>query len=217
MKKTSIIKNCTVCQKAFEAHKYSIKNGHALFCSLSCKGVASRGMKKDGSYRNCLTCQKEFYAKPFQIKIGRAKYCSRECGKDATNKKISESNSGKVRTPEMRKAVSEAKIRSPLTLRGVMNPAWRGGVTSENSKIRHSIEYRLWREAVFARDNWTCKTCLIRGGILNADHIKPFALFPELRFAIDNGRTLCVPCHKQTPTWGNKIKSAESFMEIYGN
>ena|SRR3990167_911954 len=58
------------------------------------------------------------------------------------------------------------------------------------------------RRVFFQRDNWTCIWCGLYGGNLNADHIKPFAYFPELRFAIDNGRTLCVDCHRKTGTWG---------------
>lgn len=83
---------------------------------------------------------------------------------------------------------------------------WAGGVTPANQIIRGSFEYKLWRRSVFERDNFTCIWCGQVGGKLNADHIKPFAFYPELRFAIDNGRTLCVPCHKKTNTFGYRCK-----------
>lgn len=91
------------------------------------------------------------------------------------------------------------------------NHFWKGGVTQINEKIRNSFEYKIWREAVFKRDLYTCIWCGKKNGngktiILNADHIKPFALFPELRFAIDNGRTLCKECHQTTDTYGRKTK-----------
>lgn len=74
---------------------------------------------------------------------------------------------------------------------------WRGGVSNKNRLIRKKIEYRLWREAVFARDNWTCQECGKRGYVIHPHHIKEFAKYPELRFSIDNGKTLCVECHKK--------------------
>lgn len=62
---------------------------------------------------------------------------------------------------------------------------------------RHSKEYKDWRSAVFARDNFTCQLCGIRGVRMNAHHKKQYAYFPELRFCVDNGATLCECCHRQ--------------------
>lgn len=62
-------------------------------------------------------------------------------------------------------------------------------------RIRNSGEYKEWRDAVFARDNFTCQHCKKQGGKLNAHHIKPFKDYPELRLDIDNGITLCYDCH----------------------
>ena len=86
---------------------------------------------------------------------------------------------------------------------GSTNSNWKGGITLEIRRLRNSTEYKLWRTAVFKRDKYTCIFCgSNKSGTLNADHIKPFSLFPELRFAIDNGRTLCETCHRKTETYG---------------
>ena len=101
-------------------------------------------------------------------------------------------------------SAKHCRLHTPAN-RGKNHKDWQGGITPINEKLRKSIEYKLWRKAVFERDNYTC----IWGGKehgskLHADHIKPFALFPELRFAIDNGRTLCKDCHKLTDTYGGR-------------
>ena len=97
-----------------------------------------------------------------------------------------------------------AKYKISLSKRGANNPAWRGGISDINCRIRRSVEYKNWRESVFKRDNYTCIWCGQHGGRLNADHIKPFSLFPEERFNIDNGRVLCEDCHKKTDTYKKK-------------
>lgn len=77
------------------------------------------------------------------------------------------------------------------------SPSWKGGLTEENLLIRGSHEFREWREKVFKRDNYTCVRCLDdKGGNLNAHHILEFALFPEERFELSNGATLCEECHR---------------------
>lgn len=123
---------------------------------------------------------------------------------------------GRKRSDEVRARMSEAckgreisaqaRVKISAALQGIEVKDWKGIVTPANKLVRKSIEYKLWRTAVFQRDNYTCRSCDEHGGVLHAHHIKPFALFPELRFAIDNGSTLCIPCHKKTDTYlNNKI------------
>ncbi len=113
----------------------------------------------------------------------------------------------KLKTGTKHKKESREKISNSLVGKFAKekNPMWKGGITPVNTAIRTSRDYKIWRIAVFERDNYTCIWCGVRDGELNADHIKPFAWFPELRFAIDNGRTLCVPCHKTTDTYARPI------------
>lgn len=120
-------------------------------------------------------------------------------------------------TTEYRKKQSEAR-------KGERGANWKGGVSALNNRIRRSLEYRLWRDSVFVRDNYTCVECGERSKkgksvVLNADHIEAFAFLLKKHrvndmqsalicadlWNIKNGRTLCVPCHKKTDTYGSKI------------
>lgn len=74
---------------------------------------------------------------------------------------------------------------------------WRGGVSTDNELARKNIDFRLWREAVFARDNWTCQKHKVRGGKLHPHHIINFAENKDLRYVVDNGVTLCEPAHRE--------------------
>lgn len=90
-------------------------------------------------------------------------------------------------------------VKNDIRITGENNPNWKGGISPIKKKIRESVEYKNWRNAVLLRDNWTCQLCSKRGGELHADHIKAFAFHPELRHEISNGRTLCFDCHKKQP------------------
>lgn len=120
---------------------------------------------------------------------------------------------GRKLTAEWIEKLRQAKLKNPvrywlnkskpnLHQRGEKSNFWKGGISSVNQLIRASGEYRHWRRLVFERDDYTCQLCFKRGGKLNADHIKPFSKYPELRLDISNGRTLCVPCHRTTETYG---------------
>lgn len=181
--------------------------------------MTPRPWRKTGIDKVC-KCGTTFYCPGWSMK--RKKYCSVKCRcdfhptgakySDEARAKISKAKKGLKLSEEQKKQIGdfwrgkkfskERKEKMRLNAkRGKDNPAWKGGVTSANKIARHSYQYKDWRTAVFERDNFTCVGCGDRGVYLHADHIMPFAFYPELRTELSNGRTLCVPCHESTPTY----------------
>ncbi len=124
-------------------------------------------------------------------------------------------------TQGVKDKISKAKIgckKSPNAYSfpiGEEHPSWKGGKSSENRKIRRRVEFRLWREAVYARDSWICQKCKAEGGRLHPHHIQNFADFPELRFAIDNGITFCKDCHWEFHSkYGYRNNTREQLEEF---
>lgn len=152
--------------------------------------------------KSCLNCKKVFQ-KPVTCSVKewneKRAFCSKVCFDQIRRGKPSCS----PQTTFQKGHTLYSDVDTRRKRCGEENNKWKGGVSSINEKIRKSNRYIKWRQKVFERDDWTCQTCGKRGnGTLHADHVLPFSLFPELRFDELNGRTLCKPCHRQTPTYG---------------
>ena len=74
---------------------------------------------------------------------------------------------------------------------------WQGGITTNNRELRRSKKYNYWRKAVYKRDKWTCTICNVKQRHPIAHHLKSFNEYPELRFEVSNGITVCRSCHKK--------------------
>ena len=72
---------------------------------------------------------------------------------------------------------------------------WKGGITPKLKLLRACAKYKVWREEVFLRDDFTCQDCKKVGGDLEVHHKKSFAAHPSLRFVVSNGITYCKRCH----------------------
>lgn len=186
-------KSCIVCEIEFiKPINCSNKSwSNRRFCSKECTNKywvgKPNGRKKQGSKNSVPAWNKGLPMKEEQ-KIKLSKVLSIV----AKEKGFGKWMSGKKHTEETR--IKQSKSNLERIEKGTHN-FYIDGRTPTRVSIRHSVDYKLWREAIFKRDNWTCKDCKQRGIYLEAHHIKPFAFFPELRFAIDNGVTLCTACH----------------------
>ena len=70
---------------------------------------------------------------------------------------------------------------------------------NDDNKDRRSSAYNYWRKSVFERDNFKCQidNCDCSGKII-AHHILNWSKYPELRYNINNGITLCQAHHPKT-------------------
>jgi hypothetical protein len=103
----------------------------------------------------------------------------------------------------------ETRIRLSEQRRGAMGSNWQGGITPLAKLERRSVMMKLWKEAVLARDNYTCQQCGSKGPDVRAHHIKSFTKHPELRYDVRNGSSLCLECHKKTPNYGGRVHNSE--------
>lgn len=190
---------CLNCGQMFYSNK-GCKTRTPKYCNRKCSGNESPsaetkakqsrarlgiapGNKLPRGIKPCGLCQK-----PMEIRIGAKyvpKYCSHQCRNEAY------------------------KNYDYSHFKGEGSHFWKGGISTENEIERKSARYKTWRTSVFRRDNYTCQHCGQTGGELQADHIKPFAYYKELRFDINNGQTLCKQCHHATDTFGSKAMKHE--------
>lgn len=117
--------------------------------------------------------------------------------------KIGEGNKGKVRKDNVKERISK-NLRGRFI--GELNPFYKHGQSNKNKIARQTFEYKQWRKSVFDRDNYTCKDCGINGVYVTAHHIKSFAYYPELRYDVSNGVTLCEGCHSKTDNYKGRAK-----------
>lgn len=100
------------------------------------------------------------------------------------------------------------------------NKGLGNGIKAKRRREMCYPRYMEWRKAVFTRDDYTCVDCGKRGGRLTADHIKMWSIFPELRYEVSNGQTLCEKCAKEktrkdlSKYWKNKFAMSKALQVL---
>lgn len=190
-------RTCARCGKTFEVVASVVEYGFGQYCSKECKNPPI--------IRNCEHCGKEFRSSPSD----NQKFCSAKCGNasESRSRKSSENTKRQWQNPLsraltllgiQRRSESEEWRNAPHFQRGENHPRYKGNARAREIAMGR-YDYKAWRNAVFQRDDYTCQECGTRGRRLNAHHIKKWADYPELRFDVDNGITLCEDCHNKIP------------------
>ena len=211
-------KNCDQCSREY-------KGRGKIFCSNKCRGDFNNIKVK----KICKECDKEFKIHSSRSQKGGGKFCSNKCrgksqqGSESWNRglklsiehrrKISESHKGKTTWNKGMRGeyYLYPNGRTMPWLIGKNNPNWKEGITPENERIRKTKEYKEWAYRVKERDDYICCDCGERGKKLHSDHIKPFSIYPELRFNLDNGQTLCIDCHREKTKIDFKIIKLKQY------
>lgn len=127
--------------------------------------------------------------------------------------KISLVHSGKILSRETRNKISNSLFGR---YRQEDSPMWNSNLTSEDRQDRRILpEYNEWTFNVKERDKFTCQKCQDnKGGNLISHHILGYIEYPNSRFDLDNGITLCDYCHKEFHhLYGYKYFTDTDFFE----
>jgi hypothetical protein len=159
--------------------------------SMIFKKARKLGLKKDLAYSNKRRSEKM-----------TGKHISEEA-----KSKLREKFLGKKMSEETKNKIKATQIKNNSIRRGENHYNWKGG----NSKRIDRFEdprYNEWRNLVLERDGYRCQKCQKQFGRseigIHAHHIKSYKEFPDRRFDVDNGITLCKPCHMLLH--GKKVK-----------
>lgn len=176
----------------------------------SCGKEYTKKRQSNKWFLNSKYCGNKCYYKDPNYQTKRAESISRArkgwVFSEKTKAKLSLSKKGGTVTEEHKIKISLSKKGTKAWNKGIPNyegrgenhPNWNGGYNRTKRQIDMGrVDYKNWRREVFFRDNYTCVNCNKKGGDLNADHIKPYVKYPELRYDVNNGRTLCVLCHRK--------------------
>lgn len=112
---------------------------------------------------------------------------------------------GKTRKPVSQE--TREKLRKAHS--GENHYNWKGGITSIKHRLRSSSLWVAWRTSVFERDEFTCRECSAKGVYIEPHHIIPLCESVEGAYDINNGITLCRPCHLKT------VRRESNYKERY--
>lgn len=210
-------KQCIICNKTFfkAPTKSKTEWNKMKFCSKKCYWTSPH--KKISTVdKTCPECNQTFSRKPKESikQWGKKKFCSFHCNGKATlrghkvwnkGKEWPEETKKRLRTARLgKKHKTETRLKMSFAHSGAKNHNYIDGRTRNSGKHYNDLRWKLWREIIFARDNWICQNCFKQGGKLEPHHIKGWAKFPNLRYEIENGTTLCRNCHKKTDNYCGK-------------
>lgn len=102
-----------------------------------------------------------------------------------------------------------------LQIRGENHHFWKGGreFWKVSEKKHLCTKYKYWMLSVKKRDGWKCKIANTDcSGRLEAHHILNWVDYPELRYEINNGITLCRAHHPIK--WAEEKRLIPTFQEL---
>ena len=223
--KAYTIKQCLFCNSEIPKRiNQSIKAySNKKFCKLTCQHKWNH--KTKSLTFPCKWCKKQITRKRSQVTKAKNSFCSLECFRshksNVHNTTVVCKWCGKGFTKKMSQISKSGKNFCSQTCMGNWQSKYvvgesaynyKDGRSSINLRIRSSVKFIKWRNAIYKRDTFTCQVCGdSRGGNLNAHHIKQLSdiisdnnikeLIQAFRckeiWDISNGITLCKTCHNK--------------------